>query len=307
MIIVKIYGGLGNQMFQYAFARSLSLEYNKKFTLDISWFKKQIDTTDLDQPDKREYLLNNFDIVERYSPSIVSTFIWLVSKITSKFKVLDNISKFFLLNKYWPINITESEYNQFDDNNLISRKKLILLNGYWQDFKYFEKYKDIIRKEFTLKSKLKDENEEYLKNIVSSNSISIHFRRGDYLKTYAFKFYSTCSMDYYLNSISYISTKVHNPTFFIFSDDIEWVKSNFKIDYPVVFINNLAPDYEHLFLMSQCKHNIIANSTFSWWGAWLNSNPVKIVIAPQKWTVDDNDYHAKIPESWLRFKNMGNE
>lgn len=303
MIIVKIYGGLGNQLFQYAFARSLSLEYNKKFTLDISWFKKQIDTTDLDQPDKREYLLNNFDIVERYSPPIVSTFIWLVSKITSKFKVLNNISKFFLINKYWPINITESEYNQCDDNNLISRKKLILLNGYWQDFKYFEKYKDIIKKELTLKNILTDENEKYLKKIISSNSVSLHFRRGDALKPFALKRYALCSIDYYLESISYITKKIHNPIFFVFSDNIEEVKSNLKIDYPVVFIKSQGPDYEHLFLMSQCKHNIIANSTFSWWAAWLNSNPSKIVIAPEKWMVNDNDYHARFPDSWLRFKN----
>jgi len=302
MIIVKIYGGLGNQLFQYASTRALSLEYNKKFALDISWFKRQIDTTGLDQPDKRTYLLNNFNIVERYSSQFKSKFIWLVSKVTHKSKILGSVSKYFLINKYWPIYIDERNNKSFNSAT-ICKKEIILLNGYWQNFRYFEKYENIIRKELTLRNELTDENKEYLKKIISSNSVSLHFRRGDALKPYALKRYAICSMDYYLKAISYVSKKLQNPTFVVFSDDIHWVKSNFKIEYPIIFIESKGPDYEHLFLMSQCKHNIIANSTFSFWAAWLNSNPSKIVIAPEKWMVNDNDYHAKIPESWLRFKD----
>ncbi|MCK4395682.1 MAG: alpha-1,2-fucosyltransferase [Candidatus Marinimicrobia bacterium] len=302
MIIVKIYGGLGNQLFQYAFVRAISLECNREFGLDISWFDKQIGTTNMNLPDKKEYLLNNFKIIEIYSSPIVSLVIWLISKVTNKIKILNKISKLFLLNKYWPLNISESEYKEYD-NHEICRKKLLLLNGYWQNFRYFEKYENIIRKEFTLRHKPTDENEEYLNKILSSNSVSLHFRRGDVLKPYALKIYYICSMDYYLKSISYMSEKVHNPIFFVFSNDIQWVKSNLKISYPAVFIESQGPDYEHFFLMSQCKHNIIANSTFSWWGAWLNKNPDKIVIGPKKWFKDPIKNKVNkdlIPNSWIR-------
>jgi hypothetical protein len=136
------------------------------------------------------------------------------------------------------------------------------------------------------------------------NSVSLHVRRGDYvanLKVAAI--HGLCSKEYYASAIKFISKKVERPHFFVFSDDINWVENNFKINYPCTYINqNFSNEsYNDLRLMSLCQHNIIANSSFSWWGAWLNCNSEKIVIAPKKWFANsDKRCDDLIPEKWVR-------
>ncbi len=296
MIIVKLQGGLGNQLFQYAFGRALSLEYKRELALDISWYARNRYSKYF-----MPHSIFNFNIIEKRKSSIFLRYITLISKhIRLLPKPLNKISKFYLFGRFLPVYINESTFNILN----MPQNSVLYFDGYWQNIKYFQKYESIIRKEFTLKHKLIGENKKYLKKIVSSNSISIHIRRGVYISDPNISIlYPHCSLKYYSDAISYIAKRIQNPTFFIFSNEIDWAKNNLKADYPIVFIDNQGPDYEHLFLMSQCKHNIIADSTFSWWGAWLNNNPSKIVIAPKKWVNDSKIKHAKIPNSWLRFEN----
>ena len=152
-----------------------------------------------------------------------------------------------------------------------------------------------------------EENQKVLDKIKSTNSISLHIRRGDYVikKRYQ-EVYAECTLDYYKRGVEEITKRYENPTLFIFSDDPDWVKANLKLDYESVYvdINSGEKSYADMRLMSSCNHNVIANSSFSWWGAWLNNNPEKIVIAPEKWFKDDSiNQKDVIPESWIRIKN----
>jgi len=178
------------------------------------------------------------------------------------------------------------------------------LDGYWQSEKYFCDFRLAIQNEI----KLKNEESECYKNILSEigsiqSPISLHIRRGDYEHDPIIKkILSCCTMSYYDQAIKFVTRDLTGVKFFIFSDDINWVKENFKINFPVFYVtgNNIT-NYEEMILMSKCKHNIIANSSFSWWGAWLNENPGKIVVAPKKWFNNPKaDQKDIIPESWIK-------
>ena len=159
-----------------------------------------------------------------------------------------------------------------------------------------------IRADFTFRLPLENKNAELAKQINQVNAVSLHVRRGDYVnnpKTTAT--HGLCSLDYYQASIRYVAERVQQPHFFIFSDDIDWVQSNLKIDFPCVYVqhNRGAESYNDMRLMSLCRHHIIANSSFSWWGAWLNPRSEKIVIAPRKWFANQTDVQDLFPAGWV--------
>jgi len=175
-------------------------------------------------------------------------------------------------------------------------------DGYWQSEKYFKSIEGVLRTELEYKAVLNDENALLLHDIISNESISVHIRRGDYLSVKVnSKLFSTCSIDYYMHAVNYFLNKYSNSVFYIFSDDIDWAKSNFIGDRFRIIDNNFDNPEIDLYLMSKCKHNIIANSSFSWWGAWLNSNPNKIVFAPQSWYKNKLNESTKdlIPSDWI--------
>jgi len=178
------------------------------------------------------------------------------------------------------------------------------LTGYWQSEKYFSSSAAQIRRDFTFREPMNDLNALAAEKILSMNAVSVHVRRGDYLTDKkANATHGLCSIQYYKNSIEYISRVIHNPKYFIFSDDIVWVKKNLKIDWPCDYIsfNNNEESYNDMRLMSLCRHHIIANSSFSWWGAWLNPNPTKLVVAPQPWFANPHiDTRDLIPVDWMR-------
>ena len=268
MIIVKLIGGLGNQLFQYATARHLSKIHNTELLLDISEFE----TYHL-----QKFSLNAFNVTERYA-------------------TLDEINK---LPVYKEKHFHYDPEFKFFLNNIV-------IKGYWQSEKYFMEIENIILQEFSFKNPAIDTNKKILQSINSSNSVSLHVRRGDYVKnTYENQILISKDLDFYHNCVQYILDKEQNCHFFIFSDDPSWVKENLKLQYPVTYVdhNNADTNYEDLRLMSSCKHNIISNSTFSWWGAWLNRNPHKIVCAPKKWFSDETKYLDSkdiIPEKWVK-------
>lgn len=260
-MIVKIFGGLGNQMFQYAYGRNLELN-GKKIVFDISFFsghKYKSDTA-------RNYKLDKFNI-----------------KTQAEFSI--------------------KHHQIFDLFIKIKRRLGLETDQYFQNEQYFKNIADIIRQEFTLKSSLSVKAQEILNQIKNSQSVAIHIRRGDYItdkKTN--EYHGVCDLNYYKKAITIIKSKCQQPTFFIFSDDIEWAKANMSGENMVIVSDLTIEDVEEMFLMSQCQHNIIANSSFSWWGAWLNNNQDKIVIVPKKRFNNElaNKKYLIPPKNWLQ-------
>jgi len=267
MIIIKLTGGIGNQMFQYALGRKLSIDKKTEFALDISWYEKSLD---------RRYLLDNFQISE---------------KLGTKFEKIK--AKFFA-------NVKEKNF--LFDPKIFHLSKNSYLDGYWQSPKYFEGIEDILQKDFTLKKPQGEKYDEMLRKIVAGNSVSLHVRRGDYKASKNVKIFADITPEYYQNAIVYIKEKIGIIHLFVFSDDVNWVKENLKIDVPTTFVSEEGfADYQELALMSNCKHNIIANSTFSWWASWLNSNKNKIVITPSKWfNIEEMSAEDFIPKTWVK-------
>lgn len=290
MIIVKVIGGLGNQMFQYAFYESLK-DYYKNVKLDIFDFEG--------------YNLHNgyelesmFKINASYSSKEDSNSFKLydstfISKIIKKVPVFKNFT-----NKYY------FRENQLSYNPEVFKLKSrnIYFDGYWQSEKYFNYKQDFIRNKLTLKKKLEGRNLKLLNYIQNTQSVSIHIRRGDYLisKRNIERYGDICNLPYYNKAISIIQSKISNPKFVIFSDDINWTKKNLKVEDGIyVDWNQNINSSLDMILMSKCKNNIIANSTFSWWGAWLNNNSNKIIITPKKWNNDKNTKDI-VPNEWIK-------
>lgn len=248
MKIVKIAGGLGNQMFQYAMYKSL---YNKFTDAYFETFSAG--------PFHNGFELNN----------------------------VFNIDQNAISDRGWLDNLTTYQQNNWSGYYPeIYKKDNVHFLGTWGNANYITNEYDL-KKEFTFKQELDATNKEILKQIQESNSISIHVRRGDYAKL-AYIFFQADWMNYYSLAVNYISKNTHNKplTFFIFSDDIDWCKKNIYV--PAIYVENKGKDsWKDILLMSHCKHNIIANSTFSWWGAWLNNNPDKVVTTPKIWLLDN--------------------
>ncbi|MDP2842304.1 MAG: alpha-1,2-fucosyltransferase, partial [Acetobacterium sp.] len=196
--------------------------------------------------------------------------------------------------------IREKQYHF--DPEILTMSDSVYLDGYWQSEKYFSNIADIIRNEFAVTLPQTDKNMELAQQIISCESVSLHVRRGDYVtdeKTNTI--HGTCDLDYYKRCIERLTHKIHHPCFFIFSDDPEWAEQNLKITHPATFVCHNGPEknYEDLRLMSQCRHHIIANSSFSWWGAWLGQYPDKLVLSPQKW-FNEKNFNTKdlTPSTW---------
>jgi len=278
MIITRLLGGIGNQMFQYAAGRRLAYIHKTRLRLDISEFSHY---------KLREFSLDCFNI----NAEIVS---------------INKISKLWF--KLFPFKRRPAVYyfekhTQFDPH-VLDLPDNTYLSGYWQSEKYFLDIEEIIKREFTPKNLPDKYNMYLLKNINKAESVSIHIRRGDYVSNpQTSAYHGLCSLEYYQKAIQIIRKMVKSPQVFIFSDDIAWAKKNLAIDSPIFYVehNRGEKDYEDLRLMSACKHNIIANSSFSWWGAWLNKNKNKIVISPRKWFGDPSiNTDDLIPPTWIR-------
>ena len=294
MIITHLNGGLGNQMFQYAIGRKLAVKNDSILKLDTEELRNNSSSGSL-----RRYALGIFKIQEYFSSKRENITIKHGSQ--SNFSIfLQKKMKLFLKAKKTG-HIIEPKFSF--NSEVLDFAGDAYLQGYWQTEKYFKDIEDIIRKEFVLKDEFSIENLEITKKAKNIDAVSLHIRRGDYCSSAkAEKFHGLCSPDYFLKSIEYIAARIRHPHFFFFSDDIEWGEINLKTRYPVTFVSDgRLKDYEEMFLMSLCKHNIIANSSFSWWGAWLNANPEKIVIAPSCWFADKSvDMSDVIPENWIK-------
>ncbi len=268
MIIVHVIGGLGNQLFQYAFGYALSQSKNESLILDVSSFEAY----------QRAYELDLFNID---------------ATIATQDELQNLIPKSHIY--------IEPQFNF--NKEVFSLRDVRYFKGYWQSEKYFVKYREDILKKITPRDEIQKHSKSYLKLITETESVSLHIRRGDYVtNALTNSVHGTCSLDYYKKAVSALEEKTNNPHFYIFSDDLDWAKNNITFIKNITFVELVeeVPDYDEMLLMSRCNHNIIANSSFSWWGAWLNQNNNKIVIAPKRWFLDTSlNTIDLIPESWI--------
>lgn len=310
MIIVKLQGGLGNQLFQYALGRNLALKNKSRLRLDISGFRHD------PRDPLREYSLDVFTIPAGIINGIASTCVKLVNRSVP-------LANFFGLN-YQYIREKKLREDKLRENKpgflpeMLEKRGNLYLEGYWQSEKYFKEIRGTILTDLTLQSPLDTVNLRMIEKIKESNAVCLHVSRGDYNDNETHNevidndadnsdneatnsIHGTCSLEYYHTCISLVKEKVTMPTFFIFSDDHAWVKENLRIDAPCVYVDINKPEegYKDLELMSYCKHFIIANSSFSWWGAWLSQHEKKLVYAPKRWFVNSEILPVDIiPEEW---------
>jgi hypothetical protein len=282
-------GGLGNQMFQYALGRMLSIKNNTSLFMDISSFAND---------PLRDFTLHIFNIECNIFNSMADTPYVIKSSCVWYRNFINKILRKKIIQK-----VDEVKFGFNKD--ILACGDNIYLDGYWQSERYFCNIINILREDFQLREELSEKRKSIYKDIIKSNSISIHIRRSDYITNKAANVvHGVCELDWYKNAVSIITKDIADCIFYIFTDDPLWVKKNFNLDCCAVHVPLDADgrDFEDLFLMSACKHNIIANSSFSWWGAWLNANPDKIVIAPKRWFNDPNfDTSALFPNSWRSF------
>lgn len=292
MIIVKIMGGLGNQMFQYAAANALAKRQGLKLKLDISSYENQGSDT------HREYGLGVFNLqadfasaeeLRAYQPIFSKKWPRLIRGIGNR-----------LFRRY---NVWHEKSYDYDPSfEKIKDGQMII--AYLQSEKYFKDIASSIRQDFSLKPGIEPSLRIYEDKLKDCTPISIHIRRGDYVTHKQAKaLLGALDEGYYREAISIINSRIKDPRYFVFAEfpeDIEWSRKNLPIPVDSVFVEPQKM-YQDLWLMSQCQHNIIANSSFSWWGAWLNPNPDKIVISPKRWfselafNIDD-----RLPKEWLK-------
>lgn len=264
MIISKCFGGLGNQLFQYATGRRIAMLHNTKLFLDTTHYANYSHrnfglsyfNTDFTE-------INNYKVFALKHPShFLKMQLGYVPVIREKFEQSQNIDTF-------PGNC--------------------ILEGYWANENYFVDIRDVLLNEMQIKQTFKSTGFNYYQNVISgTNAISVHIRRGDYLKPENKSIFQSLNVEYYKEAMNIIYSKVTDPIFYFFSDDMKWVKANFPKQTNYFYVNedNILKDFEELILMSLCQHNIIANSTFSWWGGWLNGNPGKVIIQTSQWYSD---------------------
>lgn len=285
MIIVQFTGGLGNQMFQYACAKALE-QRGYRVKLDISAFET--------------YKIHGGYQLEKYNIGL---------ECATEEEIKEFFARNFASKLLCRLGIRTSkvfkEKSLLFDINFLNPKDDTYLVGYFQCERYFINIRNMLLMEYSIKDELSIYTREIQDNIIKSNkSCSIHIRRGDFISDKSNIIHGACSLGYYQDSISYLQDNFEGLNYFVFSDDITWVKENIQLEnITYVESQERRSPHEDLFLMSLCDHNIIANSTYSWWGAWLNQNDDKIVLAPRRWFANDilqMQSQNIIPEKWIR-------
>jgi hypothetical protein len=302
MVTVLLRGGLGNQMFQYALGVTLAQANRTALKLNAVYLQ--------DRLPRRKYTYRNFDLdiftmgedpglttLSQVAQRVPVPGLWLgIDVMRMGTRLLVGAERV----------IREKSY-AFDSGVLEERGDLFLL-GYWQSEKYFADAEEELRKAFGFKHSLEGLAKEIGQQIRSSNSTSLHIRRGDYAKLkHVEHVMGQTNLSYYEKAASYMSEHsksagIEPPTLFVFSDDIEWCKGKLTLPCSTIYLDQTSAGPKashHLQLMSLCRNNIIANSTFSWWGAWLNADPGKIVIAPERWFANKANEDI-IPQDWIR-------
>ena len=288
MIITRLTGGLGNQMFQYAFGRELSERHNTELKLDVESYGPEAN-----QMPPRTYDLGIFNVRETFASA--EEIRQLATRVSHD--ISDRI-----LNRLLGVKASHIREPHFHFSETAYRSSdNVYLSGYWQTERYFRDVEPKLRSEFTFRDPMSENAVPIYDEITASNSVCVHVRRTDFLVNPLNGFYE---VDYYRKAEELIRERVSNPAYFVFSDDMDWCEANLAFDGPTQFVSqDFGPlkFRDDLRLMSACKHFVVANSSFSWWAAWLNPDPAKTVIAPKAWFADRSlDTRDLIPEDWIR-------
>lgn len=288
---VAVYGGLGNQMFQYAFCTGLnSRGYKTRLSFTCYFYFKHH---------------NGFDLGRAFTLKLAPqqrllAFMLEHGAFLHQNKLIKGITRRLALWHEAKQQLYKEKHEFITDPEVFTKQQ-VLFYGTWQSIEYFKQHADVIKQQFVFKQPKDAANKSIIEKINSTNAVSLHIRRGDYLKSHwQNSLHVIKDISYYKKAVAQIEASVKNPAYFIFSDDMQWVKENLPLANCTYVDNNSGKQsFVDMYLMSLCKHNIIANSTFSWWGAWLNSNKNKIVIMPDKW-MNDNTCAGIFPEEWIK-------
>jgi len=283
LIIVRLQGGLGNQMFQYAAGKALAAQLNAPFKLDT--------ITSLQKDKRRSIALEELETkFELASWKEVKEFVRFPALYRHPVSLLKGGNHIY------------REPHFHFDKNFFKINDPVFLDGFWQSPQYFESIENIIRQDFAVKPGFIQNVIEKGKELESTNSLAVHIRRGDFLNPKIAAYHGVLSAFYFEKAIALVKEKEPSATVYFFSDDIDWVKQNLARYKNAEFVSSFTHSaIEDFYLMTKCRHNIIANSSFSWWPAWLNTNPGKIVVAPKKWfAVSSINTSDLIPANWIR-------
>lgn len=286
MIVFYGQGGLGNQLFQYAAARRLASKHGCTPVLDPYWFNnpKAGETV-------RSLELSHYPLMLRVASAAEQRRWRLLHSRFARY-----------ISPLHPLTLVRERGFGVNQAALSATANSYLF-GYWQSEAYFADIRRELLRELTPRVTPTTADQAIIDLIQKSNAVSVHVRRGDYVTlSTASAYHGLCSLDYYHGAIQTIAAKVINPTLFIFSDDPDWTRENLMTQYPTYYVNHNGPAdaFQDLRLMSLCKHHVIANSSFSWWGAWLGEQPTSIVIAPARWYAKEHPTPDLIPKRWLK-------
>jgi hypothetical protein len=285
-VVVGLSGGLGNQMFQYAAGRSLAVRFGVPLVLDLAWFGGQ---------PERQFALSPF----RIEAVQHSQYPWLSPRGRA---LASRLSRRWLPRIMEVPVWREPHFHYSTEFEALSEP--VFLEGYWQSERFFQEIRPLLLREFALRESLPTACAKLLDEINKCDAICVHVRRGDYLSNpVAAKLHGTCTVGYYRSGIGEICQGLTSPHCFVFSDDPSWVRTFLTLDCPmtVVEVNGSNDAHFDLALMAACQHFLIANSSLSWWGAWLGTHAEKRVIAPKRWFLTvDKDTRDLLPESWIR-------
>jgi len=291
LILVKLMGGHSNQLFQYAIGRRLAIKHNTELKLDLTWF----DGPFSEGTTKRYYELDAYPIVAKVANRADLARV-NVPPHTWKRRAYQKVAGSLQLFKEPELGDFYPEAARAPDNSY--------LVGFWQNEVYFKDIRRILLDEFEPIKPLSAKNNSYLRQIQNCESVSLHVRREDYVTSRVHnQFHGLMDVKYYKTAISELGKRLEGKPFkiFVFSKEIDWCKKNLNFGQPLVFVEGNANGADDMRLMKHCKHNILANSSFSWWGAWLNPNPDKIVIAPKKWfNSKDMNIKDRLPQPWIK-------
>jgi hypothetical protein len=288
-------------MFQYATGRVLALRREADLKLDVTGFAA------VGIYAKRRYELDSFSIRGRVASDGDIARFGLAA--TPRFGFadapqFDRIRRWLRFDKageVWPI---YRERHFHFDPAVLDLRTPVYLDGFWQSERYFSDIAGVLRQEFAAKAPASPENAALASMIDAVNAVSVHVRRGDYVDDPTTRWYhGICPPEYYQRAVDHVTSRVGVPHLFVFSDDQQWTRANLRFPVPMTYVDANSPDcgYRDMLLMARCRHHIIANSSFSWWGAWLNPSREKIIVAPQRWFgAASNDTRDLIPPSWVR-------
>ncbi len=289
MITVKLQGGLGNQLFQYAAARTLAHHHNTSVAFDLRALQGTSPAANITP---RNYELSAFGI-DPVQPPLLDSLRYGLTAVALPKPLRSLLRRWHGSTEY-----REKSFD-FDPNFIRATSANTYLTGYFQSERYFESIRELLRRELKFISNAEPLPTTYNPHL---STVSLHIRRGDYVTT---PLHGLCSMQYYETATAYLAQQLGNIHLVVFSDDQPWAREHVQLPYPVTFVerNNGTNSFKDMQLMSLCHHHIIANSSFSWWGAWLNPNPNKLVIAPKRWLANETGTvwsAARTPAEWVR-------